>query len=161
MNHTAATSPQLSLSALHGAVGDVVGVADGAGCWDRVVSIWRIFLALDGLMAALWAIVHRLRCGDGLDAGDCVVAAVLDERPVVAGSGLVRRRAVAGVRAVAGRRVLTGAVASVGRVRRFGRVGWRRRRRGRVLRRVLAVRCRLISEPGVGLSRNCVLIVPV
>ena len=162
MDNTAAVSPNLSLSALRGAVGGVVGAVDDLGCWDRAVSIWRIFWALDGLIAVLWAMVHRLRAGDVLVGGGCPAGAARDERPVVAGSGPVRRRAVACGRAVSGRRVLTGAVASVGRVRRGGRslVAWR----GRVLvgmSPVLAVRSRLFSELGWGSSRSCVLIVPV
>ena len=164
MDNTSAISPNLSLSALRGAVGGVVGAADGLGCWDRVVSIWRIFWALDGLIAVLWAMVHRLRAGDVLVGGGCPAGAARDERPVVAGSGPVRRRAVACGRAVSGRRVLTGAVASVGRVRRGvrARVDWGRR--GRVLvgvSPVLAVRGRWFSELGWGELRNCVLIVPV
>jgi hypothetical protein len=162
MDNTSAVSPNLSLSALRGAVGGVVGAADDLGCWDRVVSIWRIFLALDGLMAVLWAIVDRLRAGDGLLGGGCPdgAAAALGERPVVAGSGLMR--AVAGVRAVSGRRVLAGAVVSVVRVRRCARarVEWR----DRVLvgvSSVSAVRCRRFSELGWGAARNCVLFVPV
>ena len=109
MNRTA-VSPSLSLSALRGAVGGVVGAADELGCWDRVVSIWRIFWALDRLIAVLWAIVERLRADDGCSAGA--------ERSLIAVSGSVRvlvvrrrsgrRRAVATVRPVA----------SVGRVRR-------------------------------------------
>jgi hypothetical protein len=163
MDNTAAPSPNSSLNALRGAVGGVLGAAGAVGCWDQLVSIWRIFWALDGLIAVLWAIVDRLRAGDELVGGGCPAGAAWDERPVVAGSGPVRRRAVAGVRAVSGRRVLTGAVASVGRVRRGARarVDWGRR--GRVLGRispVLAVRCRLFSELGWGASRNCVLIVP-
>jgi len=164
MNNTAALPPNLSLSALRGAVGGVVGAADELGCWDRVVSIWRIFWALDGLIAVLWAIVHRLRAGDAVVGGGCPAGAALGERAVVAGSGPVRVRAVSGVRAVAGRRVLAGAVASVGRVRlgARARVDWGRR--GRVLvgvSPVLAVRGRWFSEFGWGVGRNCVLIVPV
>jgi len=157
MNDNSAASPPLSLSALRGAVGEVVGGADDLGCWDRMVSIWRIFWALDGLMAALWAIVDRLRSGEGLVGG-----APSDERPVVAGLRPVRVRAVTGVRVVSGRRVLTGAVTSVGRVRRGGRplVVWR----SRVLTGVspvLAVRCRRFSELGWGSAQNCALIVPI
>ena len=164
MDNSAAVSPPLSLSALRGAVGGVVGAADDWGCWDRVVSVWRIFWALDGLIAVLWAIVHRIRAGDGVVSGDCPAGPVRDERLVIAGSGPVPQRAVARVRAMAGRRVLTGAVASVGRVRRGvrARVDWGRR--GRVLggvSPVLVVRCRRFSELGWGSSRNCVLIVPV
>ena len=64
MNNTAALPPNLSLSALRGAVGGVLGAGDGLGCWDQVVWLWRIFWALDGLMATLWAIVYRLRAGE-------------------------------------------------------------------------------------------------
>jgi hypothetical protein len=164
MANTSAPSQNSSLSALRGAVGGVLGAADDLGCWGRVVSIWRIFWALDGLMAVLWAIVDRLRAGDGLVGLGCHAGAVSDERLVVAGLRPVRRRAVAGVRAVVGRRVLTGAVASVGRVRRGERslVGWGWR--GRVLvgiSPVLAARCRWFSELGWGDARRCVLIVPV
>ena len=164
MDNTAAVSPNLSLSALRGAVGGVVGAVDDLGCWDRAVSIWRIFWALDGLIAVLWAIVHRLRAGDGLVGGGFPAGAASGERSVVGGLRPVRLRAVAGVRAVAARRVLTGAVASVGRVRRGGRsaMGWGWQ--GRVLvgeSAVLAVRCRLFSELGWGAAQNCVLIVPV
>ena len=158
MDNSAAVSPPLSLNALRGAVGGVVGAADGLGCWDRVVSIWRIFWALDGLIAVLWAIVHRLRAGEVRLGGVCPAGAALGERPVVAGSGPVRRRAVARVRAMAGRRVLTGAVASVGRVRRFAWVDRRRCDPG--LGGVSPVRCRLFSELGWGSSRNCAPIVP-
>ena len=159
MDNSAAVSPPLSLNALRGAVGGVVGAADGLGCWDQVVSIWRIFWALDGLIAVLWAIVHRLRAGEVRLGGVCPAGAALGERPVVAGSGPVRRRAVARVRAMAGRRVLTGAVASVGRVRRFAWVDRRRCDRG--LGGVSPVRCRLFSELGLAPSSICVLIVPV
>ena len=163
MTDTVAFSPNSSLNALRGAVGGVVGAADGLGCWDRVVSIWRIFWALDGLIAVLWAIVHRIRAGEvPLGLGCPAGAAALGEPPRVV--GLRQVRAVAGVRAVAARRVLTGAVASVGRVRRGvrARVDWGRR--GRVLvgvSPVLAVRGRWFSEFGWGVGRNCVLIVPV
>jgi len=148
MNDGSAVSPPLSLNALRGAVGGVVGAADDWGFWDRMVSIWRIFWALDGLMAALWAIVDRLRAGEVLPGGDCP-AGVVAERAVVAGLRPVR--AVAGVRAVAARRVVTGAVASVGRVRRYQRVrlDWPRRGRDLVGRApVLAVRGRRFLEIG-------------
>ena len=157
MNKTAAVSPLLSLRALRGAVGEVVG-ADDVSCWDRVVSIWRIFWALDRLIAVLWAIVHRIRDGEVLAGGDCPAGAV------VVAPGPVQRRGVARIRAAVGRRVLTGAVASVGRVRRYrrARVDW-----GPLCREwgwqapVLAVRGRFSSELGRVPSRNCVLIVPV
>jgi hypothetical protein len=153
MDNTAAVSPDFSLSALRGAVGGVVGAADAVGCWDRLVSIWRIFWALDGLMAVLWAIVDRLRAGEMSLGLGCPAGAVSDERPVAAGLRPVRLRAVAGVRAVAGRRV-----------RRFSRprVDWERQERvlGGVSA-VLAVRCRWFSELGWGAARSCVLFVPV
>jgi hypothetical protein len=158
MNNTAAISPNPSLTALRGAVGGVVGAVDDLGCWDRMVSIWRIFWALDGLIAVLWAIVHRLRCGDGLIGGGCPAGAASGERSVVAGLRPVR------VRAVAGRRVLTGAVASVGRVRRGGRSVMAWSWQGRVLvgeSAVLARWCRLFSELGWGAARSCVHFVPV
>jgi len=161
MNNSAAASPPLSLHALRGAVGEVVGATDDLGCWDRVVSIWRIFLALDGLIAALWAMVYRMRAGETLVGGGFSAGAALGERPVAAGPGPVRRRVSAGARAVVGRCVLTGAVASVGRVRRCPRVReafWRGLVR---VPPVLAVRCRRFSEPGWVTSRSCVLIVPV
>jgi hypothetical protein len=164
MNNTAAISPNPSLTALRGAVGGVVGAADDLGSWDRMVSIWRIFWALDGLIAVLWAIVHRLRCGDGLIGGGCPAGAASGERLVVAGSGPVRRRAVGGVRAVADRCVSTGAVASVGRVRRGGRSVMAWSWHGRVLvgeSAVLARWCRLFSELGWGAARSCVHFVPV
>jgi hypothetical protein len=155
MDNTSAHSPNSSLSALRGAVGGVFGATDAVGCWDRLVWLWRILGALDGLMAVLWAIVDRLRAGDGLLDGGCPAgAAALGERPGLAGLRLVR------VRAVSGRRVL--AVASVGRVRRGAQVGWGRRGRGLVgISPVLAVRSRRFSELGLGSSRSCVLFVPV
>ena len=164
MDNTVAVSPNSSLSALRGAVGEVLGAADAVGCWDRLVLVWRLMWALDGLMAVLWAMVDRLRAGDGLVGLGCPAGVACDERPVAAGSGPVRRRAVAVVRAVSGRRVLTGAVASVGRVRRGGRsvVAWSWPGLDLVgVSPVLAVRCPRFSELGWGSSRSCVLIVPV
>jgi len=161
MDSRAAASPHLSLNALRGAVGGVVAASDDWNCWDRLVSIWRIFLALDGLIAVLWAIVHRLRAGDELVGEACSAGAASAERVAVAGPGSVRRRVAAGVRAVAGRRVLAGATASVGRVRRYQRA---RVAFGRVLAGVspvLAVRCRRSSELGWVAARNCALIVPL
>jgi len=158
MNKTA-VSPSLSLSALRGAVGGVMGAADEVGCWDRVVSIWRIFWALDRLMAVLWAIVDRLRAGEG-----CLAGAVGTERPLVAASGpvrllvarprLVRRRAVAAVRPVV----------TVGRGRRCLRapVDWGPLSRGLAWRAPdLAVWGLRFSAVGSGLTRNCVHFVPV
>jgi hypothetical protein len=161
MNNTAVLSHDPSLSALRGAVG---GVVDAVGCWDRLVSVWRLFWALDGLMAVLWAIVDRLRAGNELVGRGYPAEVASGERPGVAVLRPVRLRAVAGVRAVAGRRVSTRAVASAGRVRRCERslVGWGWQ--GRVLvgiSPVLAARCRWFSELGWGSSRTCVLIVPV
>jgi len=155
MSEPAAFSPNLSLAALRGAVGDVVGVADEVGCWDRLVSIWRIFWALDALIAVLWAIVHRLRAGELVLGGECPAEAVSVERGMVARFRPLRVRAVAGARAVA----------SVGRVRvRVGvrvRVAWGRRGRELAWRApVLGVRGRRFSELAVGASRIRVLIVP-
>jgi hypothetical protein len=154
MNGGFSPSPDLSLRALRGAVGEVVG---GAGCWDRVVSIWRIFWALDGLISVLWGIVHRLRAGEmlvGLD-GPAEVVVASHQRPG-------RRRAVAGGMAMPGRRVLTSVATSVGGMRRERpRVDWDwRGRKMVVMPPVLAVRGARFSELGWGLSRNCILIVP-
>ena len=156
MNEIASPPPPLNLHALRGAVGDVVGAA---GCWGQLVWIWRIMGALDGLIAVLWAIVHRLRAGDVLVGGGCPAGAGLDRRLMVAGTGPVRRRPVVRVRAVAVRRVLTEAEASVGRVQGFSPGN-----RGRFdcgLDGISPVRRRLFSELGCGASRNCVPIVPV
>ena len=160
MDNTVAAPPNLALNALRGAVGEVVGAADDLGCWDRLVSIWRIFWALDGLISVLWAIVHRLRAGEVPPDGDCLgrtclagAAAETGENLVVVGPGMVRRRAAAGVRARP--------VASVGRVRRYQRA---RVAFGRVLAGVspvLAVRCRRSSELGWVAARNCALIGPL
>jgi hypothetical protein len=161
MNDNSAVSPNLSLSALRGAVGGVFEMADDLGRWDRLVGIWRIFLALDGLIGVLWAIVHRLRGGGGLFVGSFSARAARAERLVVAGSGPVRLRAVAGVRTMAGRRVLTEAVASVGRVRRSSRarVDWGPGVAG--VSPVLAIRRRRFSELGWSSSWSCVLIVTI
>ena len=162
MDNTAGLSPNLSLSALRGAVGEVVGAADDLGCWGRVVSIWRIFWALDRLMAVLWAIVDRLRAGETPLGLGCPAGAALGERPGVAELRPVRLRAVAGVRAVSGRRVLTGAAAGGEPCGAWSQAGWGCRDRGLGgVSPVLAVRGRLFSELGWGASRSCVLIVPV
>ena len=163
MDNTVAAPPNLALNALRGAVGEVVGAADDLGCWDRLVSIWRIFWALDGLISVLCAIVHRLRAGEVPPDGDCLgrtclagTAAETGENLVVVGPGMVRRRPAAGVRARP--------VASVGRVRRCGRPvvewGWRGPGLGGISP-VLAVRCRLVSKLGRRLSRNRAQIVPI
>jgi len=161
MNDTAALPPNSSLTALRGAVCGVVGAGDALGRWDQVVWLWRIVSALDGLMAALWAIVYRLRAGEVLVGGVGPAEAVVrGARAVVAGSGLVRRRA--GVRAVADRRVLTGAAAGGVPCGAWPQAGWGCRDRGLGgVSPVLAVRGRLFSELGWGASRSCVLIVPV
>jgi len=161
MNQTVAPPLPLSLNALRDAVG---GVVDAGDCWDRLVCIWRIMRALDGLMAVLWAIVHRLRAGETPLGVGCPVVAARDERPVIAGSGPVRLRAVAGVRAMPGRRVLTTATASAGRVQRgwWRRVDWGWRDRALAgTSPVLASRGRRFSESGWDASQSCVLIVPV
>ena len=82
MNSRVGASPHSSLCALRGAVGEVVGGGAVVRCWDRMVWLWRIFLALDGLIAMLWGMVDRLRAGD----------LVLDEPLVFAGSRPRRRR---------------------------------------------------------------------
>jgi hypothetical protein len=171
MHTTVAVPPPSSLTALRGAVGEVVGAGDAVGCWDRLVSLWRIFLALDELMAVLWGIVDRLRAGEMVLDGRCPAGAVavLGERPGVAGSGLVRLRparqrpVAAGVSAMAGPCGLMGPMGSVGRARwRFGRVECGRRDRGLAgMSPVLAVRGRRFSDLGWGGLRNCALIVPV
>jgi len=159
MNIGSAPPLNLSLDALRGAVGEVVG---GEGCWDRVVSIWRIFWALDRLIAVLWGIVHRLRA-DGMPVGLVEPAgAARDERPVVA---RVRRvRAVGCVRTVAARRVLMLAVGKADGMRRVARpgadVGWFGSNLGRESA-VLGFGWRGFYRVGVVTSRNCVLIVPV
>ena len=168
MNDTAAVSSNPSLNALRGAVGGVVGAGDAVSCWDQLVWIWRIMRALDGLISVLWAIVHRLRAGEIPLGGVCPAGAMAatdcGERPVVVGSGLVRRRAVARVQAMPGRRVLTGAVASAGWAQRCERpqVDWGRRDQVWAgMSPVLGARGGRFSEPGWGGSRSCVLIVTV
>jgi hypothetical protein len=160
MNDTVAFSPNSSLTALRGAVGEVVGAGDAVGCWDRVVSLWRIFWALDGLIAVLWGIVDRLRAGEMVLEGRCPVGAVavLRERAGRAGCEPARvRAAVAGIRAVVGRRVLARPVVSVGRARvdlgsiEPGLVG---------MSPVLAILCWRFSNGGLDLSQNHVPIVP-
>ena len=76
MNKTAAASRNLSLNALRGAVGGVVGAGDAVGCWDQLVWLWRILSALDGLMVTLWAIVYRLRAGEIALGGVCPAGAM-------------------------------------------------------------------------------------
>ena len=168
MNDTVAFPPNSSLTALRGAVGEVLGAGDAVGCWDRMVALWRIFLALDGLIAVLWGIVHRLRAGEMVleERYPAGAVAVLGERPGRAGSGLVRlrssrrRAAAVGVSVMAGP---CGLMGSVGRARvRFGRVEFGRRDRGLAgMSPVLAVRGRRFSDLGWGGLRNCALIVPV
>jgi hypothetical protein len=163
MNSTTALSPHLSLTALRGAVGGVVGAEDGGGCWDQLVWLWRIFSALDGLMAVLWALVHRIRA-DGVKlalVGPAVAEIVRREPSVVTG---VRRRAVAGGQAVPGRRVSSAVVALVRPVQWGARVpvDWGPRGRDLAWRApVLAVRGSRFSKLGMGDAQNCALIVPV
>lgn len=173
MNDTVAFPPTSSLTALRGAVGEVVGAGDPVGCWARAVWLWRIFMALDGLIAVLWGIVDRIAAGEMVLEGRCPVAAVpvLGERPAGAGFGPVRRRvrrrvlgrAVAGVPAVAGRRVVAAAVASAGRAHvRFGREACGRRGRGLVgVSPGVSVRGRWVSNGGWGAAQTCAVNVPV
>jgi hypothetical protein len=165
MNKTAAASRNLSLNALRGAVGGVVGAGDAVGCWDQLVWLWRILSALDGLMVTLWAIVYRLRAGEIALGGVCPAGAMaLGARPVVAASRLARVRARTGVRTMPDRRGLTGAMAPAGGEPRGARplMEWGWRDRGLVaLSPVQGARWRMFSEPGWGASRSCDLIVPV
>ena len=153
MSEPVAFSPQSSLNALRGAVGGVWGVADETGCWDRLVSIWRILWALDELMAVLWAIVFRLRAGDVALGVVCRAEVVCAGRVAVAGVRRVRlraglRRIVAGVRPVA----------MAGRAR----VAWARQGRRLAWRAPdLGIRGRRFSELAMGASRSCVLNVPI
>ena len=164
MNRSVALPANSSLRALCGAVGEV---ADAVGGWDRLVSLWRIFRALDQLMAVLWSIVHR-SAADGVPVGGFCpggAMAVLSEPPGVGGTGAVRRasrmptarlRAVRPVAAVAGVRAMAGWSGLAGRV---DRPGGARVMGG--ISPVLAVRCRRFSEPRWDTSQNDVLIVPV
>jgi hypothetical protein len=165
MNTAAAISPNSSLNALRGAVGGVVGAAEDGDCWDRLVWLWRILSALDGLMVTLWEIVYRLRAGEIALGGVCPAGAMaLGTRPVVAASRLARVRARTGVRAMPDRRGLTGAMAPAGGEPRGARplMEWGWRDRGLVaLSPVQGGRWRMFSEPGWGASRSCDLIVPV
>jgi len=163
MHTNAAVSPYSSLRALRGAVGEVVGAGDAVGGWDRLVSLWRIFLALDRLIAVLWSIVDRLAEGEASLDGGCPAgaAAMLAERPDVAGFCLVRRglRLRTAVLPVVMRPVAAGVRAVAGAVAWPGTA-----RRGRDMVRVspdLAVRYQQLSELGWGTRRNCALIVPV
>ena len=127
MNSSAALPPNSSLRALRGAIGEVVGTGDAVGGWDRLVSLWRIFWALDRLIAVLWSIVHRIAAGDlpfdgvypaGQVAGTGVAGSDLVQR--TSRRRTARRRtarprcAMAGVRAMAGRGVTMRPVASLG-----------------------------------------------
>jgi hypothetical protein len=165
MNTAAAISPNSSLNALRGAVGGVVGAAEDGDCWDRLVWLWRILSALDGLMATLWAIVYRLRAGEIALGGVCPAGAMaLGARPVVAASRLARVRARTGVRTMPDRRGLTGAMALAGGEPRGARplMEWGWRDRGLVaLSPVQGGRWRMFSESGWGASRSCDLIVPI
>jgi hypothetical protein len=113
MDRTVSLPRNSSLDALRGAVGEVVG--DGVGRWDRMLSLWRIFTALDALMAVLWGIVHRIAAGEiEVDGHEPVGAvAVRGMRPGVAGPVRVRiwtsrlRPGVSGIAVVAERRGTT------------------------------------------------------
>ena len=150
MNKRVATPPHSSLTALRGAVGEIVGEADAAGGWDRLVSLWRIFWALDGLMALLWSIVDRIAAGEIALDGRCSAGAVvvLDERLAVAGVRRLSRPRLSqlqvlqprpAVNCVAVPRVLVRPMASPGGARRS--VG---------MSPVLAVRARRVLNLGWG-----------
>ena len=153
MNDTVTSPPNPSLTALRGAVGGFVGSADDGGCWKRVVSIWRIFLALDRLIAVLWAIVERLRAGDGLVDGVRPAKVAPSEAPRVGELRPIRARAVT-VRCVP-----TAMVVSVGRVLPDHRppVAWVWPGSDRVgILPVLSVRSRLILELWWAAAHKCV-----
>ena len=169
MNITTASPSNSSLSALRGAVGEVVGVGDGVGGWDRLVWVWRVFWALDGLLALLWSIVERIASGEivleGVRAGEAV--AMRGPLSDVAGSAVMRRvargrtaplrasrvRAVVPVCAVAGGRAVAGFDAAS---------GWGLSSGGLVgAAPVLAVRVHHFSELAWDAGQSCVLIVPV
>ena len=132
MNTAPACPSNSSLCALRGAVGEVVGAGGGFGDWDRLVWLWRIFWALDGLLALLWSIVDRIGSGEIVLVGLCPSAAmpVRGVVPGVAEPGVVRRAvrrravlvraALAGVRVKTARRVLAGPVALRGGACGFG-----------------------------------------
>ena len=175
MNITTASPPNSSLSALRGAVGEVVGDGDPRGCWGRVVLLWRIFRALDGLMALLWDIVQRIGAGeiklDGCSAADVAVMPV--PLVVVAGAGLERRGLALRPAVRLGSPVLAAAEmpalwreagdcgrSTAGRWVLPGAGGWL----GRELVGEPAGfggRCLPVLELGWGGLENCVLIVPV
>jgi len=152
MKTTTAVSSLSSLSALRGAVGGVVDAADAEGWWDRLVWLWRILSALDGLMATLWAIVDRLRAGEIVPGGVCPAGTVaMGARPVVAGSRPVRRRVVAD----------RCGVAVVPAERARPRMEWGWRDLGLVaMAPIAAARLRISSESGWRASRSCAIIVP-
>ena len=175
MNRDVRISPDLSLTALRGAVGEVVGVGRAGDCWDQIVGLWRIFQQLDRLMALLWTMIHRIRAGEHGVAGVCPAAAAIGcARVVVAGSGLGRLRAVAGDRAMPGRPGLMGAVASAGEGRLVDLGSWDcglpdrgwpdpgcQARCWGELPPMSGGGWRRFSESGWGGARSCVLIVPV
>lgn len=165
MNTRVAVPPNSSLSALRGAVSELVGAGDAVDGWNRLVSLWRIYRALDRLIAVLWSIVHRIAASEMPLDGRSPVVAVACERPIMAGSGLGRRATrrrparlrtvlpratVACVPAIVGRRVPVERVASPGRAHRLDRVS-----------SVVAVRCRPFLDLARAPLRNCAVIVPV
>ena len=158
MANTSAVSPNSSLSALRGAVGGVLGAADDLGCWDRVVSIWRIFLALDRLIAVLWAIVERLRAKVDLAGGVGPAKVAPSGRPQVGGSRPKR------VRALSGRRPSTAVVVSVRRILPSHRppVGcaWPGCDLGGISS-VPAIQSLLFSELGWAAARDCAVFVTI
>lgn len=146
--------PHSSLRALRGATSAVVGAGDTACCWDRMVALWRIFLALDGLMALLWSIVDQIAAGEiKLDGARRDKADVMrGERPVSAGPARVRPAA---------RRPAPVAGVGVTPIS-HGSAGWECRDRGFVRPfPVLAVGLRQFSDLGLDAVRNCVQIVTI
>ena len=123
MDSTTAVSPHSSLTALRGAVGGVMRAGDALGRWDRMVSLWHIFCALDALMAVLWSFVQRVRTGEMPIDGPRCAGALGCERQGAARSGLARvaSRQRTPLRRPSGLRTmrLTPAVSGIGAM-----VGW-------------------------------------
>jgi hypothetical protein len=164
MNRTPLPAHHSGLSALRGAVDGIVGATDAVGTWDRLVWVWRILCALDGLIATLWGIVRQLREGQmalGAIGGSAMMVRV--DMPVVARSERRLRRVVAGVHAVPERPGLTRVVAAARRVP--GPVlpqwdwGWRGRAEGG-LAPVVAAGCLSAAKFRWGVTENCALLVP-
>jgi len=99
MNTSASLSHSSSLSALRGAVGEIVSGGDPDSAWDRLVWMWRIFMALDGLIALLRSIVGQIASGeirlDPVRPGAAVAVAVQSVPAGVVGFGAVGPRAAA------------------------------------------------------------------